>query len=100
MDDLKWAKFLLEMMYTLWFAVLTLKLKKDFSDYYNKLTEYANIVFENLKTKGIKPNQTIYKSLIEACSYCGMNDQALEIVTSIIFFFLQNLLTPYFRTQR
>lgn len=83
MDPLKWAKFLLEMMYTLWFVVLSLKLKKDFSDHYTKLTEYAHIVFENLKSKGIKPNQTIYKNLIEACSFCGMNDRALEIVTKL-----------------
>ena len=86
MDDTKWFKTLLETMYTLWFMVFNIKLKTEFKDYYSTVTENANILFENLRIKGVKPNETIYKSLIEACSYCGMNDRALEIVTSNTIF--------------
>lgn len=82
MEDSKWAKFLLETMYTLWFLVFNIKLKTEFKDYYSKVTEYANILFENIRIKGITPNEIVYRSLIEACGYCGMNDRALEIVTS------------------
>jgi len=92
MDEQTWTKYLLEMMYTLWFMVFNLKLKTDFKDHYHKITEYANMLFEKLRSKGVKPNETIYRNLIEACSYCGMNDRALEIVTSnfIKTSFIQN----------
>jgi len=77
-----WSKYLLEMMHTLWFMVFNLKLKTDFKDYYHKITEYATVLFEKLRSKGVKPNEAVYRNLIEACTFCGMNDKALEIVTS------------------
>jgi hypothetical protein len=72
------------MMYTLWFVVFNIKLKTDYQEYYSKITEYANILFDDMTNRGIKPNEIIYRCLIEACCFCGMNDRALEIVTSNI----------------
>ncbi len=91
MDEYKWARHLLEMMYTLWFMIFNIKLKTDFKDYYCKITEFALILFDKLSEKGIKPNESIFQNLIEACSFCGMNDRALEIVTSIDYFLLKLL---------
>jgi len=36
-----------------------------------------------LKARGVKPNETIYKLLIEANSFCEMNDKALDLVIKL-----------------
>ena len=82
MDDLKWAKFLLENIYFMWFLVFNIKLKQNLDDYYPKITEYACFILDDMVLKGLNPNDSIYKHLIEACGYCGMTDRALELATS------------------
>lgn len=82
LDECKWAKLLLETIYTIWFTVFNTKLKNEFKEYYSKAAEYAIFLFEDAQNRGIKPNETMYKSLIESLCYCEMNDKALPIVQS------------------
>ena len=84
-DESKWAKFLLESIYTVWFLVFNLKIKNGLKDYYNKVAEYAISLFEDAQNRGVKPNEIMYRNLLEALCLCGMEDKALELANSIFF---------------
>jgi len=82
-DESKWAKFLLETIYTIWFLIFNIRIKNDYKEYFKNVCEFAIHLFEDAQSKGVKPNEIIFKSLIEALCYCDMNDKALQIANKL-----------------
>jgi len=82
-DESKWAKFLLETIYTIWFLIFNIRIKNDYKEYFKHISEFAIQLFEDAQNKGVKPNEIIFKSLIEALCYCDMNDKALQIANKL-----------------
>jgi hypothetical protein len=85
MDDHHWAKFLLENIYFIWFLIFDAKLKTNFKKkaYYPKITEQALFLLKDMQSQGLHINDTIFRYLIEACGYCGMTKEALELANQM-----------------
>lgn len=91
-DENKWAKLLLESIYTIWFFVFNIKLKNGFKEYYNKVADYAVSLFEDAQNRGIKPNEIIYRNLLEVLCLCDMNEKALQITNSLYLLIYEYLI--------
>ncbi|KAL4510582.1 hypothetical protein ABPG72_004736 [Tetrahymena utriculariae] len=80
-DEYRWAKYLYEQIYYIWFQIFILKLKQDFfSPYYTKLTDYAIFLLGQLRKKNHALTEIMYRFVIEACGYYGKDDKVIELV--------------------
>lgn len=73
--------------------MLGIYIKNKYSDDLKRVTEFGNLLFDELRARNIKPNEELYKTLIEANSFCENNSKALDLVISkkkrsMGFFFL------------
>ena len=53
MDETKWAKYLLESVYTVWFVLFSLKIKSDAPDYYEPIVDYSMDLLDDMKARVI-----------------------------------------------
>lgn len=52
LEDSKWAKYLLQEMYSIWFLVLVIKIKTNFfKPYYSQITDFSVALLNDLLTK-------------------------------------------------
>lgn len=91
MTTSKWAKYLFETIFNLWFYVMSTTLQKYNKDA-EKIFRYSKTIIEFLKKKlgGIKEIEFVYKKLFEACMKCKLHDEAGKLrdeMKSITFAF-------------
>jgi len=91
MNDSKWAKFLFESIYVLWFFVMAVTLPK-YESRAPEIIRYSKTVLEFMKKKLkiVKEIEFVYKKLFEACMKCKLHDEAGKLrdeMKSITFAF-------------
>ena len=92
MNDSKWARFLLESVYVLWFYVMSVSLPKYDAEA-SKIFKFSQSVltFVKLRLKSLKEIEFVYKKLFEACMKCKLHEEASLLkdeMKSITFAFL------------
>ena len=82
LKDYRWAQFILQSIYEMFFRVFLIKLKMElYKDYYAVLTNCAVYLLEDLKRKKeVDPSENSFCYVIEACGYYGKTDKVLAIV--------------------
>lgn len=72
LEEMKWAKYMLECIYHLWFYIFNIMIRnEDYTEHYSILTNFAILFIQELKKKSIIPTETIFRYVIEACGYYG-----------------------------
>jgi len=84
MSQPEWAKFLLGTIYRLWFTTFTTCMPV-YKDYGEELMDLAFQVVELMKTKANKPDEELFRRLIEACGHCSLKERVL-----FLFKFMKN----------
>ena len=74
MDNKHWAKLLVQSVYTVWFLILDMKIKNDFDDCFRGLINYAISKLYELNELKIRPNEIIYRCLVEICGFYEANE--------------------------
>jgi pentatricopeptide repeat protein len=74
MSQGEWAKFLMDTIYKIWFIMFAPTIPR-YCECANQLIDLAVYIMDSMKKKGIKPDEEIYRKLIEACGYCGLRDK-------------------------
>lgn len=77
MNDSKWAKYMFEYIFVLWFYIMSVSLQK-YQDDAVLIIKHSKTVLEFLKKKlkTLKEVEFIYKKLFEACMKCKLHDEA------------------------
>lgn len=52
-EDMKWGKYLLECIYTVWFVLFSMKLKRELPHHYTSLVEYSFLMLDELRKRVI-----------------------------------------------
>jgi pentatricopeptide repeat protein len=78
MQATEWANFLLYTIYRIWFIAYTASMPK-YIEQASELLDLGLMILESMKKKGIKPDEEIYRRLIEACGHCGLKGRVLNL---------------------
>jgi len=78
MTQSEWAKYLLVNIYKVWFQLFALSIPMH-KEKGSSMLELALSVMEDMKKKAERPDQEIYRKLIEACGKCGHKEKVLSL---------------------
>ena len=78
MSHAEWAKFLLSTIHRVWFLTLTASMPR-FREQSASLMDLALQVMDSMKKKSVKPDEDLYRRLIEACGRCGLRERVLSL---------------------
>ena len=78
MTQVEWAKFLISTIHRVWFMAFAICMSL-FKDFGNDLISLALHVMDLMKKNGNKPDEEIYRKLIEACGKCGLKDKVMSL---------------------
>lgn len=78
MTQTEWAKFMITTIYRVWFMSFSTCMSR-YRDYGNELIGLALHVMDLMKKNGNKPDEEIYRKLIEACGGCGLRERVLSL---------------------
>ena len=85
MHDNEWARYMLEVLYLLWFQIFCTTLPV-YCSHTSKLIEFARRILNYVKTR-IKPMrdiEVIYRRMFEACGTCKMSNELKELHKEMI----------------
>ena len=78
MTQSEWAKFMITTIYRVWFMTFAICMSR-YIEYGNELIGLSLHVMDLMKKNGNKPDEEIYRKLIEACGKCGLRDRVLSL---------------------
>lgn len=78
MTQTEWAKFLITTIYRVWFMSFAICMSR-YKDYGNELIGLALHIMDLMKKNGNKPDEEIYRKLIEACGKCGLKEKVMSL---------------------
>ena len=78
MTQSEWAKFMISTIYRVWFMSFAICMSR-YIEYGNELIGLSLHVMDLMKKNGNKPDEEIYRKLIEACGKCGLRDRVLSL---------------------
>jgi len=74
----EWGKFLMTTLYKIWIIVFALCMPR-YKEHANLLIDLALYVMEGMKKTTKKPDEEMYRKLIEACGHCGLKERVLSL---------------------
>lgn len=78
MTQIEWGKFLLTTIYRVWFMAFTACMPR-YKQHADQLMDLALSVMDTMKKNANKPDEEIYRKLIEACGHCGLRERVLSL---------------------
>ncbi|CAG9324793.1 unnamed protein product [Blepharisma stoltei] len=78
LSSLEWGKFLMTTIYRIWITVFAHCMPK-YKENANLLIDLALYVMDGMKKSTNKPDEDMYRKLIEACGHCELNERVLSL---------------------
>lgn len=81
MDSAKWAKYLLETIYRMWFIFFIVRVRNNQENkVFEQLTDLAITILEDMKEKHLNVTEKLFRYVLESCGYFQMDEKALYLV--------------------